>query len=158
MKAIIILGSRNHEGRTARAAGALTEGYSSAGGQCEQVFLPEQAIERCRQCENTGWGRCRAEGSCVIEDDFGDLVTRIQAADVAVDLIVARENGVQIEGTARKALGVYPALLRNGHQGLGPDIPTQRQGQQHKRQNCQKSVPASVSAHNNLVSFAQARD
>ena len=84
MKCIIILGSRNHEGQTATAARAIMEGYGGEGGQCEQMFLPEQAIERCRQCENTGWGRCRSEGSCVIEDDFGDVVTGIRAADVVV--------------------------------------------------------------------------
>ena len=84
MKTILISGSRNHAGQTASAAKAFADGCSSAGGQVEQVFLPEMKIERCRQCEDNGWGVCRSEGRCIIEDDFAGLVQRIRAADAAV--------------------------------------------------------------------------
>lgn len=81
MDILIVSGSRNPQGQTARAAEAFQEGVQSAGGQAELVFLPPLTIERCRQCEDNGWGLCRSEGRCVIEDDFADLVARLRAAD-----------------------------------------------------------------------------
>lgn len=84
MKAFIVLGSRNPEGRTASAAAALARGIKRAGGEVEQVFLTEQQIERCRQCESNGWGLCRSEGRCIIEDDLASIAAKIKEADVAV--------------------------------------------------------------------------
>jgi len=84
MKGIILLGSRNPEGRTARAANALLEGLKDEGGQGEAVFLPHKKIERCRQCEQDGWGICRTEGRCVIEDDFASLMDKIRHADAVI--------------------------------------------------------------------------
>ena len=81
MKVTIMLGSCSRSGRTAQAVGALLEGITSEGGECEQVFLPEMTIENCRQCEDNGWGICRSEGRCVIEDDFAALADKIKSAD-----------------------------------------------------------------------------
>ena len=81
MKLLIVLGSRNPEGQTARAAEALAQGFTGAGGQAKRVFLPELNIERCRQCNNDGWGACRAYGNCAIEDDFAALVDQVADAD-----------------------------------------------------------------------------
>ncbi len=78
------MGSRNHQGQTARAADALVKGITSAGSQVEKVFLTEKQIERCRQCDENGWGLCRSEGRCTIEDDFASLVDKIEAADAVV--------------------------------------------------------------------------
>ena len=84
MKAMIVSGSRNPQGRTAQAADALIEGLAAEGVEVEKVFLVEAAIERCRQCDENGWGTCRPEGYCVIEDDFAALVEKLKAADAAV--------------------------------------------------------------------------
>jgi len=84
MKVIAVLGSRNREGKTARAADALLRGLSGGGGEGEKAFLPEIDIQRCRQCNDDGWGACRAEGRCVIDDDFAGLVDKIRGADAAV--------------------------------------------------------------------------
>ncbi|MFH1568707.1 MAG: flavodoxin family protein [Gemmatimonadota bacterium] len=84
MKALVISGSRNPEGQTARAAGALRAGLEAEEVAVDTVFLPELSLERCRQCEADGWGLCRGEGRCVIEDDFAGLVDRLAAADLAV--------------------------------------------------------------------------
>jgi multimeric flavodoxin WrbA len=78
MNLLIVSGSRNPDGQTARAAEAFRDG---AGGG-EIVFLPASGIERCRQCDENGWGICRSDGRCVIEDDFAALVDRIRQADV----------------------------------------------------------------------------
>ncbi len=84
MKVLAVLGSRNPTGQTARAVGALLGGSTSQGAQCEQVLLPEMKIERCRQCDENGWGDCRKEGHCVIEDDFASIVNKLKKAHRAV--------------------------------------------------------------------------
>jgi len=83
MKAMVISGSRNPQGQTAQAAGALIKGLRDKGAEAELVFLPTKNIERCRQCDDAGWGTCRTEGRCVIEDDFASLVQGIRVADSA---------------------------------------------------------------------------
>ena len=84
MKVLAILGSRNPKGQTARTADALLEGVKSLGGDAEMVFLPEVKIERCGQCDERGWGICRSEGHCVIEDDFAGVVDKLKKADTVV--------------------------------------------------------------------------
>ena len=84
MRIMAILGSRDHGGRTAQATEALLQGAAAEGGENERAFLPELKVERCRQCEDNGWGICRTEGRCVIDDDFAALVERIRKSDAAV--------------------------------------------------------------------------
>ena len=84
MNVLVISGSRNPEGQTAQAANALIEGIGDGGGKAELIFLPPMRIERCRQCENDGWGICRSEGRCIIEDDLASLVEKIKSADAVV--------------------------------------------------------------------------
>jgi multimeric flavodoxin WrbA len=84
MKIVIISGSRNPNGQTAHAIGAMRDGIESNGGTTESVYLPTLNIERCRQCEDTGWGICRDGGTCVIEDDFAILIQQVRNADAVV--------------------------------------------------------------------------
>ena len=84
MKTILISGSRNPKGQTATAARAVLDGLAAKGAACEEVFLPVLKIERCRQCDDAGWGLCRSEGRCVIEDDFAALVDKVRRADAVV--------------------------------------------------------------------------
>jgi multimeric flavodoxin WrbA len=84
VKISAILGSRNREGRTAKAAEALLKGAATKGAESASVFLTEAEVARCRQCEEHGWGLCRAEGRCVIDDDFASLVEQIRSSDAAV--------------------------------------------------------------------------
>ena len=84
MKTILICGSRNPKGQTAQAADALLQGLAQAGASTEQVILPTIKIERCRQCNDDGWGLCRREGRCVIDDDLAGLVEKIRQADAVV--------------------------------------------------------------------------
>ena len=84
MKVLAITGSRNPDGQTARAADAMLEGARIRGAEVERVFLPVLALERCRQCEDTGWGLCRKEGRCVIEDDFAEVVGKIKEAHAVI--------------------------------------------------------------------------
>ena len=84
MNILILSGSRNPQGQTARAIEALRKGISAAGADSACLFLPELNLERCRQCDADGWGLCRREGRCVVEDDFPSIVVKIEAADVVV--------------------------------------------------------------------------
>ena len=84
MQAMIVLGSRSPSGQTASAAQALRDGFASKGGEAQLVFLPTLKIERCRQCDEKGWGTCRSEGRCIIQDDFASVVEKLRTADVAV--------------------------------------------------------------------------
>ncbi|MBN1161660.1 MAG: flavodoxin family protein [Dehalococcoidales bacterium] len=84
MQAFIISGSRNREGQTAKAIEAVRKGLTAGKAKSEAVFLPELKLERCRQCDPDGWGLCRKEGRCIIEDDFASLVEKVKAADVLV--------------------------------------------------------------------------
>jgi len=84
MKAILICGSRNPNGQTAQSADAVLKGLAKAGTSAEKVFLPTLKVERCRQCEDNGWGLCRKEGRCIIDDDFSDLIEKMRQADAMV--------------------------------------------------------------------------
>lgn len=84
MKILMISGSRNPEGQTARAANAVLAGAEKTGCEVERVFLPVLKIERCRQCNDKGWGLCSEQGRCVIEDDFASLVEKMRTTDAFV--------------------------------------------------------------------------
>ncbi len=84
MQILVLSGSRNRRGKTARAITAMCRGITDAGGRSEVIFLIEQNLERCRQCNDDGWGICRSEKRCIIDDDFASIVKKIKAADVLV--------------------------------------------------------------------------
>jgi len=75
-------------------------------------------IERCRQCDERGWGDCRAKGKCVIEDDLASLVDKIRLADA-----VAFTNPVYF-GDLSESLRAFLDRLRritrheNGKRGI----------------------------------------
>ena len=82
MQILALSGSRNRQGKTAQAINAILKGVANAGGNSESIFLTELALEKCRQCNDDGWGDCRSKGQCIIEDDFASIVEKIKAADV----------------------------------------------------------------------------
>ncbi len=84
MKCLILTGSRNPDGQTARIAAAVGEGLASAAADAETVYLPESDLQCCRQCDAEGWGPCRSEGRCIIEDDFASLVAKLRDCDACV--------------------------------------------------------------------------
>ena len=66
------------------AAGAVLKGMSDAGATAELIFLPAAHIEHCRQCDDDGWGLCRREGRCAIDDDLAAIADKIRQADAVV--------------------------------------------------------------------------
>lgn len=83
MKAIAIQASPNVDGLTATIAQTALDGAAAAGAGTELIHLCKLRIEACRQCED-GWGRCRREGLCIIEDDMQSLRQRIGEADALI--------------------------------------------------------------------------
>jgi multimeric flavodoxin WrbA len=83
-KIICLSGSKDRNGRTAGAINAIIKGTERAGVKTESFFLPELDLQHCRQCDANGWGSCRRDGYCVIDDDFQMLVDKIHESDVVV--------------------------------------------------------------------------
>lgn len=84
MHILVLSGSRNRKGQTARAINSICKGASAGGATNEVIFLPELKLERCRQCDASGNGSCTFEGHCIIEDDFPTIVDKVNAADAIV--------------------------------------------------------------------------
>lgn len=83
MRTILFWASPNQDGLTAAAKDRIVQGISDSGAELDVVHLNACDIQRCRTCEN-GWGICRSEGRCIIEDDFAELYERIRQADGVV--------------------------------------------------------------------------
>jgi multimeric flavodoxin WrbA len=84
MQILVLSGSRNRRGQTGRAIETICRGIANAGGKFEVFFLTELKLERCRQCDDDGWGICRSEQRCIIEDDFALIAGKVKAADALV--------------------------------------------------------------------------
>lgn len=83
MSAIVISASPNTDGLTAACAAAAIEGIRAAGGQVEAVRLTDAGIGRCEQCNN-GWGTCRTEHRCQVEDGFQAVHASVLRAEALV--------------------------------------------------------------------------
>ena len=118
MKALILSGSRNPQGKTTRAINGIQNGICAAGGESECVFLPELKLERCRQCDADGWGLCRKEGRCIIEDDFPGIVEKIKASDVTVFV-----NPVYFGDLSESMRGFLDRLRRIRFMRNSPEFP-----------------------------------
>ncbi len=70
-------------GLTESLAKAALEGAAEAGAETEMVRLTDHEVAHCQQCGN-GWGKCREEGRCVIEDDFEGIRAKVLEADAWV--------------------------------------------------------------------------
>ena len=83
MKVLALNASPNKDGLTAVSAEAVLSGAQEAGAEVELVHLCDLDLQVCGACDR-GWGTCRSEGRCVLDDEFEQLRQRIFAADVWV--------------------------------------------------------------------------
>jgi multimeric flavodoxin WrbA len=83
LKVIGIQSSPNIDGLTSKTAQAVLRGFGAEGGETELVNLNEMGLEHCIACDN-GWGRCRREGTCILEDRFQELREKVEEADALV--------------------------------------------------------------------------
>jgi multimeric flavodoxin WrbA len=83
MNVLVISSSPNRDGLTAACASAAVEGALLAGGRAEEVRLNDLHVGMCEACDN-GWGTCREDHECQVEDDFQALHARVLQADAYV--------------------------------------------------------------------------
>jgi len=76
MRVMVIVGSRDHEGYTARAVKSIMSIFSDDDSTI--IYLPKSKILNCIQCGKDGWGECRSKGTCLLEDDFNMILNKMQ--------------------------------------------------------------------------------
>ncbi|HZK85137.1 MAG TPA: flavodoxin family protein [Desulfosporosinus sp.] len=69
MKVMIFTSSPNKDGLTVACGDAAKKGAEEAGAQVVMMNLNQQKIGSCHACGN-GWGTCRNEHKCQVQDDF----------------------------------------------------------------------------------------
>jgi multimeric flavodoxin WrbA len=80
MKVIAVQSSPNLGGLTSSLAQAALSGVKTMGGETELIHLNRLDIKPCIACES-GWGKCREEGVCILEDDFQSLREKTAKSD-----------------------------------------------------------------------------
>ena len=83
MKCIAIQSSPNLDGLTSSLAHAVLKGVKGEGGEIELIHINSLNIKPCIACDD-GWGTCRKEGVCTLEDDFKEIRKKIAEADTLV--------------------------------------------------------------------------
>jgi multimeric flavodoxin WrbA len=83
MQVLVLSSSPNRDGLTAACAQAAVEGARSVGAQAEEVRLNDLSVGMCQACGD-GWGTCRDEHRCQVQDDFQALYGRMLQADAVV--------------------------------------------------------------------------
>ena len=83
MKILAIQSSPNTEGLTFKAANAILRGSHAEGAEVELIDLNQIVIRPCIACDG-GWGQCRREGTCILDDEFQMLRDKIHEADATI--------------------------------------------------------------------------
>ncbi len=79
-KVAVIWSSPNSDGLTASAKNQFVSGLKEAGAEVAEIKLNKKKMEHCRACGD-GWGTCRLNGTCVIQDDFAEVYQTLAEAD-----------------------------------------------------------------------------
>ncbi|MGB2983631.1 MAG: flavodoxin family protein [Candidatus Bipolaricaulia bacterium] len=80
MKVLVVTSSPNAEGLTAACGESARQGVVDGNSPARVVNLNDYKIERCAVCEN-GWGPCKREHRCRLEDDFAGLKKMFEEAE-----------------------------------------------------------------------------
>lgn len=80
MKVLVVTSSPNTDGLTAACGEAARQGVVDGKSPARVINLSEFNILRCAVCEN-GWGPCRTEHRCPLEDDFLQIKDMFNAAE-----------------------------------------------------------------------------
>lgn len=80
LKIAILTGSPNKDGLTSACGTAAMDGAALAGAGVDLIDLNSYSVGRCQAC-GTGYGTCRSERHCRVQDDFQALHERLLAAD-----------------------------------------------------------------------------
>jgi multimeric flavodoxin WrbA len=79
-----IVGSYRKGGVIDTAVDEILAGAAERGATVEKIYLIDQPIEFCSNCRACTQEPGEAYGPCAIEDDFPELLARIDAADALV--------------------------------------------------------------------------
>ena len=83
MHVVVLSASPNMEGLTAACAGAAAEAAVAAGAEAREIRWNKAGVGLCRAC-NDGWGPCRTEHRCQVEDGFQAIHRQVVEADALV--------------------------------------------------------------------------
>lgn len=83
MKVLVITSSPNEGGLTATCGEAARQGVVDGRSPARLINLNEFHVDRCAVCD-TGWGSCRTEHVCCLEDDFSALHHMFEEAEAYV--------------------------------------------------------------------------
>lgn len=83
MRTIILYASPKQEGLAASCLAAAKKGLEQTGSEVDVAALHQMKLGRCLMCRD-GWGSCRNEYKCVIDDDLASLQERIAQADAVI--------------------------------------------------------------------------
>ncbi len=83
MKVLIITSSPNTDGLTSTCGKAARQGAVDSRSKTRIINLNELQINRCA-VHNDGWGTCRNEHRCQLQDDFQELQQTIDKAEGCV--------------------------------------------------------------------------
>jgi multimeric flavodoxin WrbA len=85
MKLVVLSASPNTGGLTVACARAAVEGAAGAatGLDVQEIRLNGAGVGLCRACGD-GWGTCRTEHRCQVEDGFQHIHRQVVAADALV--------------------------------------------------------------------------
>ena len=77
---VIITASPNEDGLTAACGKTAYVGITGAGGEAEVIDIAAGKLQPCRVCGN-GWGVCRNESECGIDDMLSEVKAKIRASE-----------------------------------------------------------------------------
>ncbi len=123
MKVLVILSDPSPDGLPAACAEAACQGIIDGHSPVRVVNLNDLKIARCAMCDPDGWGPCRTDHYCKLEDDFQKLHETVQEAQGYVFITPSFFGSVgeamrafldrlrRCEGTKDEAAGEESALL-----------------------------------------------
>lgn len=78
-KVLILSGSPRKGGNSDLLCDEFMRGAKERGNDAEKIRVAEKNIEYCRACYY-----CKRNGKCVVDDDMGEVLDKMLAADVIV--------------------------------------------------------------------------
>ncbi len=122
MKVLMINGSPNKGGNTARALEEMAKIFAEEGVACEIVTVGHLDVRGCIAC-----GQCRKLGKCIFDDAVNELAPKFEAADglvLASPVYYASANGTLVSLADR----LFHSTFFNKAMKVGASVAIARRG------------------------------
>ncbi len=122
MKVLLLNGSPNQKGNTARALEEMVGIFASEGVEAEVVHIGHLNVRGCIAC-----GQCRKLGKCVFDDIVNELAPKFQEADglvLASPVYYASANGNLVSLADR----LFHSTFFNKAMKVGASVAVARRG------------------------------